>query len=142
MTNYYQLNKPYSITIQPCDKYQFHGHPLRFKKFYDLYYTLFQNFKGEYDLFIELSEPHQQLAHQSAGSRLHIHGTIQFRKTKHLGNFLMYFQHKLLKYGNLDIDTIKDLAVWYKYCTKQHILSKSHLCNSIGGLALANASDS
>lgn len=115
----------YSITLNPADKYQFLGQANRLQKFRNMINEMFLHYPEigiDYVMNIELSEPRGNLIHYSAGPRLHLHGTINLRTNKSVYNWLIVEINKLLKYGNLDIDTIDNLDIWYTYCTKQKTL--------------------
>ncbi len=116
---FYVPNVMYSITINPSDKYQFLGKPERLIKF--------MNFMNEnviswnqiginYELYFELSEPRNTTG---VGSRLHMHGTIEFRTNKAVRSFLLNEMYKITRYAVFDIDTIDDPLYWKAYCTKQ-----------------------
>lgn len=57
----------------------------------------------------------------SPTGRYHFHGII---KIKNVLNFFVHDLYRLKQIGTYEIDTIKDLEVWTKYCSKQDYLIK------------------
>ncbi len=129
---FYVKHKWYSLTLNPCDKYQYLGCVNRFKKFIDMINELFIHYPSigiHYVFWIELSEP-RELSHLSAGSRLHIHGKIKMFSQKAVRTFLLQELYKLSRYGQLKIDTISNEILWEDYCKKQQkIIDTSAITN-------------
>lgn len=130
--NFYEINKLYSITMNPVDSSQFLGKKDRYKKFHTHIYNLLIDMDIKYDLTIELSEPHGKMFTQGySGPRLHLHGAIMFPDRKSLSKFLLNYHYKINKISSIDIDTINNKQTWTNYCKKQHILpADRHLFNS------------
>lgn len=109
-----ELNVPYAITINPCDKYQYFGMKNRinlFMKGLELDYRVY--LPPNYSLYIELSEI----------GRLHWHGTIIYREYDEVIYFYMNKVNQLLKHCNIKIKPIKDEG-WEEYHCKQYIFHK------------------
>lgn len=126
---YYKKNIPYSITLNPIDKYQFMGKIERLKRFRNLVYEQFVSNWCEYELYIEISEPRGFKTQGYSGPRLHIHGTIIFRKNKEILDFLLDKYYRLLRWTSVDIDTISDKTKWKEYCIKQNIIKNNRISN-------------
>jgi len=58
----------------------------------------------------------------SPQGRYHLHGKIKFKKNSSI--VLFYLNLADLKDVAMEIDTIKDMDIWEKYCTKQSNLHK------------------
>ncbi len=122
---FYKINTWYSITINPCDKYQFFGNIDRLQKFRNYFYELFVSNWCQYEMFIELSEPRGTLIYKYQGPRLHLHGKIKFSGKAMMIAFLLDGVRRLCHVGSIDIDSIDDTDVWLTYCTKQkHLHSR------------------
>lgn len=130
-TGFYKINTIYSVTLNPTDKYQFFGNELRFRKFRNFVYEHTIGLHCDFNLIIEISEPHEFKIAQYKGPRLHLHGTLYFANTKCLGKFLMHDYYKLLRWTSVDIDTIDNLDTWHDYMMKQHLIKYNHLSNSL-----------
>lgn len=114
----------YTVTLNPCDKYQFLGQAKRFDKFRDMINELFMDYPTlniDYVMHLELSEPRGKLAHNTGGSRLHIHGHIRLRNNKAVFNFLINKLYQMLKYGWVKMDILNDPQIWETYITKQKL---------------------
>ncbi len=128
--NFYKINKRYSITLNPIDKYQFVSKMgNRFNTFRNFVYGEALAIKYKYEWFIEISEPHEFKKQGYYGPRLHIHGYMEFRNKKELAEFLLFGYYKLTRWASVDIDTIEDNKIWYDYCTKQKLFKKNRLSN-------------
>ncbi len=125
----FKVNTPYAITISPNDKCQFIGRPERLQRFRHFWYEMFLKQGFKYEIFIEISEPlnQSQLKQGSLGPRLHLHGVIEFRTTKEIGQFLLYTIYKYLRVGNVYIHTISDPDVWQGYYNKQKLFKNNRL---------------
>lgn len=121
LKNFYEINKWYSFTLNPQDKYQFFGNEYRFKRFRNIIYELFL-VKYHYGFIIEISEPRNQIPYQYKGPRLHIHGTIRFPTRATLERFLIIKMSQISKIGTMEIDTIGNIETWLDYIHKQNIL--------------------
>lgn len=126
--DFFQLHTLYALTICPCDKYQFYRSQDRFDKFRSFWYEQLISLK-KYEMFIEISHPHDRQLKGAQGPRLHLHGTITFETNKQLANFLLYKYRSLLQLSILEIDTVSDKKHWYKYCTKQTIFKNNRLAS-------------
>lgn len=126
-TPYYKIKEKYSITINPCNKYQFYGQSQRFDKFRNYVFSQLAFMDNIFEAFIEISEPHGFKTQGYDGPRLHLHGTILFEKTAQLGNFLTKHYPSMLKWACVDIDTIDDMDTWQSYCTKQRIFKNNKI---------------
>jgi len=122
--SYYEVNKTYSITLNPIDKYQYLGNPDRYNKFRTMVYHEISKLRQSINLWIEISEPHQMILQGKSGPRLHMHGTIKFISEFNIVDFLVNGIYKLTRWTSVDIDTIEDSDIWHAYCTKQSILPK------------------
>lgn len=130
---FYETNKKYSITLNPQDKYQFFGKPDRFRRFRNHVYENLLHLDAnevDYELIIEISEPHEFKTVPYQGPRLHMHGVILFKNISSLGYFLTTGYTKIIKWSSIDIDTIGDMDKWISYCKKQHIFKNNRLSNS------------
>lgn len=119
-----ELNKMYSLTLNPVDKYQFYGQDLRLLKFRNFVYEQLLTLAGDYTLVVELSEPLGMKTQGYTGPRLHMHGVIVFRKKEQLYKFLLTDYYKLTRWTSIDIDTIDDITVWMDYILKQDLVPK------------------
>lgn len=119
--NFFKTCTPYSITINPCDKFQYHNRPDRIKRVNGLIYEALLS----YDTFnvLEFSEPRGMSVKGKTGPRLHTHGILYFKKLKDLKRFMAHGYYNILRFASLDIDTIDDLEKWFAYMNKQNILS-------------------
>ena len=122
---FYTTNLPYALTICPSDKYQFYNRQDRYTKFHNFWYEQLLCYK-KYELFIEISHPHDVLKQGYAGPRLHLHGTIEFKTKSELATFLLYGITNLLKISRIEIDTISDKRIWQDYCMKQTIFKNNY----------------
>ncbi len=125
----YQLHIPYAVTITPCDKYQFAGRVDRFNRFRNCWYEEFLTLKCKYEMFIEISEPLDQkmLMKGTLGPRLHIHGIIQFKTKRELGEFLLSTVYRWLRMANVYIHSISESEVWDSYYQKQTLFKRNRL---------------
>lgn len=102
----------YAITINPDDEHQYWGSEDRIGTFYN---------KLSYKLIIEVHNTCQLELYPefSSRGRLHFHGTI-----KMLNKIEFYEQvlRRLMKWCQLEIDTINDQEAWKKYYIKQQDL--------------------
>ena len=132
---FYNKAQWYSVTINPSDKYQYHGKEDRIKKFRNFMYETFlqlDSYKIQYKFNIELSEP-KEIKPGTTGSRLHLHGRIMFTCNYSIMQFLLHVQYAWSRIAYVDIDTIEDIEIWDTYCTKQqHIFKgiKTELSNA------------
>lgn len=132
--NYYLLNTPYAITLNPIDKYQYLGSQSRLSKFRNHVYENLINLNPDYHFVIEISEPRSFQKQGYAGPRLHLHGVIIFKTSKQLHKFLMNDYYNLTRWTSIDIDTINDMTIWSQYCFKQKIIKKNQLSKSDTGI--------
>jgi len=130
---FYNTNVLYSITLNPHNNHQFHGHEKRYRRFRNYMYQNLLSLHGEYEIFIEYSEPRGMQVQGRTGPRLHAHGTLLFKSKKDLAHFLMTDYYKLLRWTSVDIDICSDPKVWYNYCTKQKLHKSVRLSNYIQG---------
>jgi len=119
---YYVVGKPYAITVNPEDGYQFNDKPDRLSKFVNYMNELFLsslNMYGiAYEIYTELSEP-KEVKYKAGGSRLHCHGVIQFNSTDQVRNFLLHSQYKISQVGQTLYKEVTDGKGWNDYCLKQ-----------------------
>lgn len=126
---FYRIKQPYSITINPMDKFQYLGKPNRIISFRNFIYEKLISWVDhdiDYYFKMELSEPHQNLKQGYSGSRYHLHGIIVFKTTNALHWFLEQQIYKVCRYAHLDIDTIADISQWVEYMQKQKIIPKQY----------------
>jgi len=131
LTTFYNIGQKYALSINPSDKYQYFSTPKRYRKVHSHLYNELQGLTCYYKLYIEISEPNQQLFPPFQGARIHAHGYIVFRTRKELGKFLEHDLTRLLKTHTLKITTIENTDLWLKYCQKQHIYKDNILTNYI-----------
>lgn len=127
---FYKPNMAYAITINPCDDKQFFNDKERYKKFREFMseqLIMFTSHNIHYTFAIELSEPRNNSKGAKLGSRLHLHGIINFRTNKSVRFFLLQGMTNLCKFSKWDIDTIKDYNIWKDYCNKQLRITKFKL---------------
>ncbi len=120
--SFYKTGVNYALTLNPIDKFQFLGKPNRLNRFRNFIHEQLMNFSCRYEMFLEISEPRGFHISKYAGPRLHLHGTIKFRKNKEMAQFLLLDYYDLLRWASVDIDTVGDLDVWRAYCMKQHLI--------------------
>lgn len=128
---FYEAKKWYAITIAPDDNLQWFLRPERCRKSFNLFNERLLNYSKldiEYCLWQELSEP--IVGKRIAGTRIHYHGIIRFRSERGLRAWLTLKFNELTRNCIIDIDTIDDMDIWIKYCTKmQHIVKTPKLDN-------------
>lgn len=119
---FYVLDKWYTLTICPQDRYQYFLEPNRFTKCYNHIKSYFATIspKTEYVGCVETSEPYGSV--KSTGPRVHFHGQIQFKGRGSLLQFLLVIMPLMLKTAIIEVDTMKDPEIWKQYCTKQQWL--------------------
>ncbi len=118
---FYKKYEKYSITINPCDKYQCLGQPDRlteFKNFMNEQFIGYPSHGIHYEFHIELSEP-REIKQGQAGPRLHLHGWVEFKSSKSIRHWLLHEMYNISRYAYMQIDTISHLADWKLYCEKQ-----------------------
>lgn len=131
---YYVSDRWYTISINPVDMHQHFGDINRLRKFRRLMHPLFVGLEEvmKFRFNIELSEPRGPLAGNPTnksnpyfmGPRLHIHGRFKLLNNEGVLEFLLHIMHKWASLGRIEIDTIKDIDVWDKYCEKHmHIMN-------------------
>ncbi len=125
-TTFYKLGVDYSITINPSDSHQYFGNPYRLKKFYQFTERQMLSTAGQYQLFLELSEPHTFKTQGYSGPRLHYHGIITFHTKLQLSTFLMVSYYLITRWAALEIDTIADPEYWELYVKKQRLIPKRY----------------
>lgn len=102
------VDRAYSITLNPSDN-QYYNEEVhnRFNLWTASVYTFLKTLKYcDLYLFPEIS----------GKGRLHMHGLI---KIKLVAEFYAHDVARLQMFGNTEVDTVNDEAVWEKYCTKQ-----------------------
>ncbi len=124
----YKSGHRYEITINPNDKHQFFGSPRRLEifmtKLHALLVDALDNYKQEYKLFVELSEPHINVNSKSPLPRLHFHGTIKFVNELAVGQFLLKSLYKLSRFSNVTLNDYRE-DYWPKYISKQSLVMKA-----------------
>lgn len=103
------LGTTYSLTIAPCDDYQYWNANDRMDKFRSWLRLRLRKLSADIEAHLELSPR----------GRLHMHGTIRFTSRRGVYNFYLNDIYSLLKTSQVEIDTIKDPKIWYDYCNKQ-----------------------
>ncbi len=125
--SYFQLGTWYSMTLNPPNVYQYLGKTNRVERFYEFVSKQLLQIGCQYDLFIEISEPHAFHAQgEFTGPRLHLHGIIKFITKRELRNFLFTGYYSLTRWTSTDIDTIADMTIWKKYISKQKVIPRSY----------------
>ncbi len=74
--NYFKTNTKYSITLNPIDKHQYFGSAKRYILFRAYIYEQLLSLTCEYQLYIEISEPHGMHTQGYTGPRLHLHARV------------------------------------------------------------------
>ncbi len=128
---FYEIGKRYEITINPNDGGQYFGNIRRLELFVTLIHkrlvNAFDNIGVEYKLWIELSEVRainkEAFEKSSSGSRLHLHGYINFPNNVVLGNYLFKGQYKLSRHSDVQVNLYRE--GWLNYCTKQRVVMKA-----------------
>ena len=110
----YILDKDYSITINPCDRFQYFGDVDRINKLKKRYELLLLEYPNvEHELYMEISRT----------GRLHFHGSIKFTSHKALLHYFLIHINEIMEVSNIDIDELKDPIVWMEYCRKsKHLI--------------------
>ena len=125
---FYKIGKPYAVTVNPSDEYQYYGYKDRYHRWRELMALTFESLTPKqimYEFHAEISEPRQAcIATHKKGPRLHCHGTVIFTKRNGLRDFLTEILPKWAKYSMVDIDTIDDIEIWQEYCEKQKLFNK------------------
>lgn len=131
---FYELNKAYSITINPDDHHQglicktSHSRLVHVKQLVE---NIFEPFEEDirYILHLDISEPREIIKNYP---RIHFHGAILFDNLKGIRDFLLVVLRKLSVMGYVDIDTCDDKKTWSKYCKKyDHITNMSPIQNRL-----------
>lgn len=114
----YELNKPYAITINPNDKHQ----GLLCSKYLSRcalvrkhIMDIIHDSKINILLHLDISQPSE--IHNNI-PRLHYHGVFMFRKYEDIMIFQLETLRQLSSMSIIKIDTINDIKIWHKYCTK------------------------
>lgn len=107
-----EIGLRYAITISPA------YNKASYLEFRDNMIEILQLFKGDYQVYPELSTENQNW---------HVHGYIMFPSQFHIMDFFLNItQIKALctfKIRNIDTDDFIDAVQWYLYCKKQkHII--------------------
>jgi hypothetical protein len=133
---FYDVNKLYSITLNPCDQQQGFRSRDRLREVISFTEQLMDKVtrrccsKMCYTLYTELSEPID--SHKSESSRVHFHGVLLFKDTISIKMFLLYGYRLLCQHLYVNIDTITDLQAWINYCFKQQfIINKPPICDIV-----------
>lgn len=135
MELFYEVNKWYSITINPNDSYQRYGKGIdRLKSINQIFFEHLLGYsqsKIQYKLHYDISEPRDMVDGKSP--RVHFHGVIRFTTPMSIRNWLLYHSHQLSKMSYVNIDTIDDPNKWIGYCKKyDNITLMSPLTNHRG----------
>ncbi len=124
----------YSVTICPDDAHQYINKQDRLKSFTNFCFEQFisyPQFGIQYSFYTELSEVKTNKDFKSKYPRLHLHGIIKLCSKKAVKHFLLNILYQWSRWSIYDIDTIKDIFVWYEYCIKQqHIIQTDALTNN------------
>jgi len=115
---YYEIDKWYTINLNPLDSYQYLLSKDRLKTFQNNVHALLLSVFGSmcYQYNIEISEPHDVIVNQYP--RLHVHGRFMFLNNEQILNFLLNDFRKLGEWGRMDIKKIDDIDKWDSYCSK------------------------
>lgn len=132
-TPFYKIRTLYSITFNPNDAHQGtlkEGVLKRIATFkQNIWEVIRTHPKILYLLHVDISEPKNI---NPSYPRLHLHGVIMFYDTDAIRHWLLDCLFRFKAWCNIDIDTIGDIAVWHKYCTKyDHITMVSPLQNKL-----------
>lgn len=122
---FYEINKKYSITINPDDQsqhFEYKKGDTRINKIRTLIDD-YLKFPGiHYYLWWDISMPYKNVKYNYR-PRIHLHGIIQFSTLYGLNKFLLYSLPHLGASSLIDIDVLNDLDIWSKYCKKtMHIM--------------------
>lgn len=105
------VDTEYTLTINPNDDFQFFNDigSERIKKSENHIKYLMRKYPNFImNLQLEVSRT----------GRLHWHGTILFKKQKHITDFYLEAIHDLLLKHHIEMDTIADPQKWKEYCLK------------------------
>lgn len=122
-TPFYVINRWYSITINPEDRYQCwasENRYLNFRRWFRAECLEIFPLPLVYVGNIELSEPRN--LNESKGPRLHFHGMFKFTDNAQIFKFLLLGLNRAARMGHVDIDTVGDLPTWIKYCRKHELV--------------------
>lgn len=121
----YREKKWYEITINPNDKLQFWGEPLRFPKFMarldKVCKESLEMYGVKYELIAELSNPHINVNALSAKPRLHFHGRIKFETLLIAAEFQLLGLYKLSRQCNITINEYRGKE-WDDYTLKNEAI--------------------
>lgn len=129
---FYEVNRWYSITINPNDTYQRYGKGIErldaIKQIFFEHLLGYSQSKISYCLHFDISEPRDMVDGKS--SRVHFHGVIKFNTPISIRNWQLYHSHQLSKMSYVNIDTIDDPIKWIAYCKKyDHITRMNPMTN-------------
>lgn len=131
----------YALTINPSDANQYNTTRNRMLDFRSYIHSKLLSFKMHgimYKLRIEISEGQYtkegDKTYISLGNkphtRLHCHGSLQFRSNESVKWFLLRGINLLVDGCSIKIGSITDLKEWKRYCDKQHnIINEPYLTN-------------
>lgn len=106
-----ELEKEYTFTVNPNDKYQFWDCPDRVASAQGYMTTYFLKQMSEF-AYLELQ------MEISPKGRIHYHGTIMFYSFCQVKNFYLETIPLLMKNYEIEIGLIEDLSDWMEYCNK------------------------
>ncbi len=128
-TPFYSIGK-YSVTINPENSKQYANSPERFQKVVNFLHEklmALKEFNIEYVMYLEISEGSSKSADKfyigDVVTRIHGHGTIEFKYNKSIKWFLLHGLKILSKDSSVLISHLIDEDNWTEYCQKQqHII--------------------
>ena len=130
---FYQIDKWYTINVNPLDSWQCLNNTDRLKSFQSKIHEVMLEVFNTTTMFrynIEISEPHGVVFNKYP--RLHVHGRFMFKKNDNILQFLLYGMRKLNEVGRIDIKPVDSCEEWDKYCTKYvHIMKIDTYSNFI-----------
>lgn len=107
---FYEINKFYEITINPCNEFQNTLEPFRFKRVHenmkDVFKKLFRKKYYEYYFVPEISEP--KFSNKSGSyPRIHYHGIIKYKSPTSVVGFLLSTFHKLREISSFQLNHLR-----------------------------------
>lgn len=111
----------YTITINPEEQYEQHND--RIERVVKLVRRRMDKLSLQYNLYTELSNPLTPTKHRFP--RVHFHGLMLFETTSQIAKWYNEDYFKLSALGYFEIDTLGDLNIWHKYCTKEQDIMKA-----------------
>jgi hypothetical protein len=134
---FYGIGK-YAVTINPENSKQYANSPDRYQKVINFLHEklmALKEFNIDYVMYLEISEGSSKSSDKfyigDTVTRIHGHGTIEFKYNKSIRWFLLYGIKILSKDCSVLISPLIDEESWTKYCQKQqHIIHDTPLTSS------------